>query len=71
MTRRPLFDPLGNYLAAIFAVVTMAGLAVAITASMADERGRWLAQGCNTDTDCERMAEYLCRAGAVDMCEAE
>ena len=69
MTRRPLFDPMGNYLAAVFAVVTLSGVAVVIALSHADERGRWLARGCDTDIDCQRMAEYLCSTGAVDACE--
>lgn len=52
MTRRPLFDPLGNCIAATFAVVTLSGVAVAIALSQADACKR------------EGADEFLARAGA-------
>lgn len=52
MTRRPLFDPLGNCIAATFAVVTLSGVAVAIALSQADACKR------------EGVDEHLARSGA-------
>ena len=66
-----MFDRFGNYYAALFAAVTMALLAFVLTLSTAQERGRWLAHGCETDTDCARMAAYLCRNGNAAWCEAQ
>ena len=64
-----MFDRFGNYCAAVFAALALTGLALVLALSASHERGRWLAHGCNTDTDCQRMADYLCSKGAADACE--
>lgn len=60
-----------KHLAAAFAALALSWLALALVLSSAHERGRWLAQGCNTDTDCDRMLSYMCSNGNLDMCGLE
>lgn len=66
MNARQLLDPLGNAIGAFCLFAGIAGfiLAAHYTPDQADREraadvARWLDEGCNTDTDCERMESEI------------